>query len=150
MGFKSLLSFGLLSLVAALPAEVRQEKEYEYIVVGSGAGGGPLASRLAREGHPTLLIEAGDDQSSNPNTTVPIFQYVKVISTDWMCTYSGAERSSQEIQPYDGTSMSLTIKINNKPSEIPSTAMTPPMGNTLVLRLHQVCFFEPHPPPTQD
>ncbi|EGP88276.1 unnamed protein product [Zymoseptoria tritici ST99CH_1A5] len=77
MGLKQFLPFGLFLLAAALPAaEIRQEQEseYEYIVVGSGAGGGPLASRLAREGHSTLLIEAGDDQSSNPNTTVPIFQ----------------------------------------------------------------------------
>lgn len=66
----------VLPLTTALPAnEVRQEETYDYIVVGSGAGGGPLASRLARAGHKTLLIEAGDDQSSNSNTTVPIFQY---------------------------------------------------------------------------
>jgi choline dehydrogenase len=38
---------------------------YEYIVVGSGAGGGPLASRLAMAGHKTLLIEAGDDQGAH-------------------------------------------------------------------------------------
>lgn len=132
MGLKTFLSLGLLSLVAALPAsEVRQEKEYEYIVVGSGAGGGPLASRLAREGHSTLLIEAGDDQSSNPNTTVPIFQYVEPTSltmnnADWT-----AERSSQETQLYDGTFMFLTTRINNKPSEIPSTAMTLQMESTL-------------------
>lgn len=48
--------------------------EYEYIVVGSGAGGGPLASRLAREGHKTLLIEAGSDQSNNLNVSVPGYQ----------------------------------------------------------------------------
>ena len=48
--------------------------EYEYIVVGSGAGGGPLACRLARAGHSTLLIEAGNDQSGNINTTVPGYQ----------------------------------------------------------------------------
>ncbi|KAF2732610.1 alcohol oxidase [Polyplosphaeria fusca] len=40
---------------------------YEYIVVGSGPGGGPLASRLARAGHSVLLLEAGDDQGDNPN-----------------------------------------------------------------------------------
>jgi len=34
---------------------------YEYVVVGSGAGGGPLASRLARAGRKVLLLEAGDD-----------------------------------------------------------------------------------------
>jgi choline dehydrogenase len=47
---------------------------YEYIVVGSGAGGGPLASRLARAGHSVLLIEAGDDQGLNTNYTIPAFQ----------------------------------------------------------------------------
>jgi len=35
--------------------------EYEYIVVGSGAGGGPLAANLATRGARVLLIEAGSD-----------------------------------------------------------------------------------------
>lgn len=46
---------------------------YEYIVIGSGAGGGPLAARLALAGHKTLLIEAGDDQGTNTNVTVPAY-----------------------------------------------------------------------------
>ncbi|KAK9759568.1 hypothetical protein K7432_017310, partial [Basidiobolus ranarum] len=46
------------------------ESEYDYIVVGSGAGGGPLASRLALAGYKTLLIEAGPDYIS-PNITIP-------------------------------------------------------------------------------
>ncbi|PVI01786.1 GMC oxidoreductase [Periconia macrospinosa] len=46
---------------------------YEYVVVGSGAGGGPLAARLAMAGHKTLLIEAGDDQGANLNYTVPTY-----------------------------------------------------------------------------
>jgi len=37
------------------------EKTYEYIVVGSGAGGGTLAARLAEYGHTVLLLEAGGD-----------------------------------------------------------------------------------------
>lgn len=48
----------------SLAAPAATALEYEYIVIGSGAGGGPLACRLAMAGHKTLLIEAGDDQVS--------------------------------------------------------------------------------------
>ena len=45
---------------------------YDYIVVGSGAGGGPLAANLATSGFRVLLIEAGSNQ--NPYTyQVPCF-----------------------------------------------------------------------------
>lgn len=33
--------------------------EYDYIVVGSGAGGGPVAANLAKHGFTVLLLEAG-------------------------------------------------------------------------------------------
>src|SRR5262249_22162760 len=34
--------------------------EYEYVVVGSGAGGGPVAANLARPGRAVLVPECGD------------------------------------------------------------------------------------------
>lgn len=52
------------------------EDEYDFIVVGSGAGGGPLACRLAEANFKTLLIEAGNDQGENLNTSIPAFQGV--------------------------------------------------------------------------
>ena len=59
----SALLAAILPFTAAAPTAA-VDLEYEYIVVGSGAGGGPLACRLAMAGHKTLLIEAGDDQVS--------------------------------------------------------------------------------------
>src|SRR5580704_11070233 len=38
-----------------------QQQSAEYIVVGSGAGGGTLAARLAESGRTVLLLEAGGD-----------------------------------------------------------------------------------------
>ncbi|KAJ8130983.1 hypothetical protein O1611_g2642 [Lasiodiplodia mahajangana] len=37
------------------------KKSYEYIVVGSGPGGAPLAVNLAKAGHSVLLVDAGGD-----------------------------------------------------------------------------------------
>lgn len=55
-------------------ADTTRRAEYEYVVVGSGAGGGTLAARLAEYGYKVLLLEAGGDPKKmkggdpNPNT----------------------------------------------------------------------------------
>ncbi|KAK6208125.1 hypothetical protein LQW54_007172 [Pestalotiopsis sp. IQ-011] len=64
--------FGLLASLSPL-ALAEDLTGYEYVVVGSGAGGGPVAARLALAGHKTLLLEAGDDQGANVNYTVPAY-----------------------------------------------------------------------------
>ena len=70
----SLAFAACLGVTGALGVTGVQNLQYEYIVIGSGAGGGPLAARLAQAGHKTLLIEAGDDQGASDNYTVPAYQ----------------------------------------------------------------------------
>ncbi|KAM4056659.1 GMC oxidoreductase [Hirsutella rhossiliensis] len=73
-----LLSAVLLSVLwlggptrAGFIAEIDPEVEYDYVIVGSGAGGSPLAARLAKYGHRVLLIDAGDDQTSSYEYRLP-------------------------------------------------------------------------------
>ena len=44
-----------------MSAQSRPQADCEYVVVGSGAGGGTLAARLAEEGRRVVLLEAGGD-----------------------------------------------------------------------------------------
>ncbi|KAF5974714.1 choline dehydrogenase [Fusarium coicis] len=67
---RKLISLGILAgLAAALPTG--PPDQYEYIVVGSGPGGGTLAANLARAGHSVFLIEAGGDQGNTPLQRIP-------------------------------------------------------------------------------
>lgn len=43
---------------------------YDYIVTGSGPGGGTIAVNLARAGYSVLLIEAGTDESNDIATQI--------------------------------------------------------------------------------
>ncbi|KAJ8106559.1 hypothetical protein ONZ43_g7029 [Nemania bipapillata] len=62
---RQLLAAGLLIATGAL-AEAAAES-YDYIVVGSGPGGAPLAANLARAGFSVTLLEAGVDLGDNKN-----------------------------------------------------------------------------------
>ncbi|KAI0021816.1 choline dehydrogenase [Xylariomycetidae sp. FL0641] len=50
-------------------------KTYEYIVVGAGAGGSPLAAELAMAGHSVLLIDAGGDYGHNREVESPALSF---------------------------------------------------------------------------
>ena len=52
-------------------ASVGLDNTFEYVIVGAGAGGGPLAARLARAGHRVLLLEAGSDAGDRLTYQIP-------------------------------------------------------------------------------
>jgi choline dehydrogenase len=60
----SLWSFTFLALIFLPAAIFAQNSTCDYIVIGSGPGGGPLAASLAKVGQSVLLLEAGDDRGT--------------------------------------------------------------------------------------
>lgn len=57
---------------ANIPTNTSQATStYDYIVVGSGPGGGPLSARLAQAGFSVLLIDAGEDHGDDDIVRVP-------------------------------------------------------------------------------
>lgn len=71
----SLLLGSALCVFAASPPDPNgkpgpggADNVYDYIVVGSGPGGAPVAVNLAKAGYSVLILEAGDDQSDDPST----------------------------------------------------------------------------------
>ena len=55
------------------PANLDEKTVFDFIVVGSGAGGGPLAANLALRGYQVLLLEAGEDRGDTIHYQVPAF-----------------------------------------------------------------------------
>ncbi|KAK0107373.1 hypothetical protein ONS95_004066 [Cadophora gregata] len=103
---------------------------YEYIVVGSGPGGGPLAARLAIAGHSVLLIEAGDDQGSSLQQQVPALnlastEYAPMKWDFYVNHYSNVSRQTQDTKmTYKTPSGDLFVEgISGSPT--PPTNSTP-------------------------
>lgn len=60
----------LVAFVGRGVAAPTEPAKYDYIVVGSGPGGGTVAYNLAKAGFSTLLLEAGNDQSTDMSTVL--------------------------------------------------------------------------------
>ena len=80
--------------------------DFEYIVVGSGAGGGPLAANLAKSGFKVLLLEAGSDSCADSDVgrmmyEVPIFHGLSTEYPECSWNYFVRHYSNDALQERD-------------------------------------------------
>ncbi|KAJ7081853.1 hypothetical protein B0H15DRAFT_786071 [Mycena belliarum] len=78
-GVLTFVSLCILVLQAAcLPAcPDTSRAEFDFVVVGAGVGGGPIAARLAESGFSVLVVDAGHEVVS-VNTTI-LFFFVRAV-----------------------------------------------------------------------
>ncbi|TMA13296.1 MAG: GMC family oxidoreductase [Deltaproteobacteria bacterium] len=110
---------------------------FDYIIVGSGAGGGPLAARLALAGKKVLVIEAGSDPARTKSLGYPEAELGEVTRVPG---YQGAATEDAEmswmfsVRHYaDSARQARDQKYNKIPID-------PNTGQKLATK-----FLDPHP-----
>lgn len=90
------------SKVLASDDKDRCDDKFDFIVVGSGPGGGVVASRLAQAGFDTVVLEAGPDYSG-PDVQVPLLWPASTINTqiEWamQANVTGDEEQKNVLYP---------------------------------------------------
>ena len=105
-----------LIVVATQNDDTQPEKprrvEYDYVVIGSGAGGATIAERLSRSGaYSVLVLEAGPNQDENP--------IVALVSDN-------SQVSSNAIglgESFSGANSSTSIRTSRRPSSATTTTL---------------------------
>lgn len=119
-----MLQRAIAGLLLVTGVAAQNATSYDYIVVGSGPGGAPLAANLARAGHSVILLEAGDDQGNNPNIS-QIGNFIPAASdetTRWDFFSKHSEDPERELK--------YEHMVWRQPDGEFYTGLEPPVGST--------------------
>ncbi|KAI0406814.1 hypothetical protein F4802DRAFT_77301 [Xylaria palmicola] len=85
MRFTNLVSLAFLANSTLSLPESKRDISYDYVVVGSGPGGGPVAANLAVAGFKVLLIDAGGNSGEATKEVVPVLHFLssEFEETSW-------------------------------------------------------------------
>jgi choline dehydrogenase-like flavoprotein len=117
------------------------EDEYDYIVVGSGAGGGPVAVNLAKAGFRVLIIEAGGDDEP-PEYHVPAFHALATEHHDMAWKFYVRHYADDERQQRDKRNFLIEMEVDRAPR----TGIFYPRAGTLggCTAHNAMIFVSPH------
>ncbi|KAJ1325370.1 choline dehydrogenase [Microdochium nivale] len=112
------------------PVQAPEDKStYEYIIVGSGAGGSPLAARLALAGHSVLLLDAGEDHGTDRQVQVPALHPFASEYDPIRWDYF-VERYDDETQALRDTKYTWQTPAGDYWQRLNDTDAKPPAGST--------------------
>ena len=118
----------------------RVDDEYDFIVVGSGAGGAPVAVNLAEAGYTVLMLEAGGADEP-PEYKVPAFHSLSTEHRDLAWKFYVRHYANEQTQGHDGNFLE-----NVEVDEGPRTGIFYPRAGTLggCTAHHAMIFIAPH------
>ena len=93
LGHIAALSAGLLTLGARSASLPTEDALFDYIVVGGGTAGTTVASRLSEDPNVRVaVVEAGADQSSDPNVLIPGLHNAQVGKPEYDWVFQSARQ----------------------------------------------------------
>ncbi|KAH6680917.1 choline dehydrogenase [Halenospora varia] len=138
----NILSLVFLITTAFLSTSVSAADEYDYIVVGSGPGGGPLAANLAKANYTVLLLDAGDQSTQGSGG-----QYPPQITWDFFVKHYEDQAKQMKFShlTWRRADGSYWVGRDNPPSDAKLLGVYYPRGATVggSSMINEMCTFLP-------